>query len=111
MLFSIITTVCAKRCSTSSPTLVLRNQSSGLNVCFLFCSSVTPFFNSFINIFVVHGSWGNKEKRRQFFENYAAEHSFDPLNPDRWYIQPRDKLLATPVILLFYSSSPLLRLF
>eukprot|EP00026_Physarum_polycephalum_P003234 Phypoly_transcript_03244.p1 GENE.Phypoly_transcript_03244~~Phypoly_transcript_03244.p1 ORF type:complete len:742 (+),score=88.29 Phypoly_transcript_03244:221-2446(+) len=32
--------------------------------------------------------------RRQFFERYAKENDFDPLVPENWYYQSRDKILA-----------------
>eukprot|EP00026_Physarum_polycephalum_P001261 Phypoly_transcript_01262.p1 GENE.Phypoly_transcript_01262~~Phypoly_transcript_01262.p1 ORF type:complete len:970 (+),score=114.54 Phypoly_transcript_01262:138-3047(+) len=36
-------------------------------------------------------SWNDIETRRVFFENYAAENEFDPLNPGNWYSQPIEK--------------------
>eukprot|EP00026_Physarum_polycephalum_P002695 Phypoly_transcript_02703.p1 GENE.Phypoly_transcript_02703~~Phypoly_transcript_02703.p1 ORF type:complete len:811 (+),score=66.41 Phypoly_transcript_02703:184-2616(+) len=32
------------------------------------------------------------ESRRKVFENYAKQNGFDPLDPEKWYSQPRDKL-------------------
>eukprot|EP00026_Physarum_polycephalum_P001762 Phypoly_transcript_01764.p1 GENE.Phypoly_transcript_01764~~Phypoly_transcript_01764.p1 ORF type:complete len:946 (-),score=154.63 Phypoly_transcript_01764:299-3136(-) len=29
--------------------------------------------------------WTNKENRRQFFDEFAAERAFDPLEPENWY--------------------------
>jgi hypothetical protein len=28
-------------------------------------------------------------ERKEFFENYARQKGFDPLNPDNWYAQSR----------------------
>ena len=28
--------------------------------------------------------------RRKYFEKYASQHKFDPLNPESWYSQPKD---------------------
>eukprot|EP00026_Physarum_polycephalum_P012597 Phypoly_transcript_12920.p1 GENE.Phypoly_transcript_12920~~Phypoly_transcript_12920.p1 ORF type:complete len:356 (+),score=59.55 Phypoly_transcript_12920:23-1069(+) len=39
--------------------------------------------------------WEKIDARRKFFENYAKDHGFDPLKPENWYKQPRDKILAT----------------
>jgi hypothetical protein len=40
-------------------------------------------------------SWKN---RRRFFENYAKENGFDPLNPENWYLQAREKIISTKVL-------------
>jgi hypothetical protein len=41
--------------------------------------------------------------RRKFFENFAAENGFDPLNPRNWHSLPREKIMAAKVS---YFSSP-----
>jgi hypothetical protein len=41
----------------------------------------------------------NVANRRQFFENYAEENGFDPLNPKNWYAQPTEKIMAVKVLL------------
>jgi len=38
--------------------------------------------------------WGDSVNRRKFFENYARENGFDPLEPENWYAQPTSKILA-----------------
>lgn len=44
--------------------------------------------------------WKKEENRREFFENYAAENGIDPLLPDHWFSQPREKILAFKVIII-----------
>eukprot|EP00026_Physarum_polycephalum_P001009 Phypoly_transcript_01010.p1 GENE.Phypoly_transcript_01010~~Phypoly_transcript_01010.p1 ORF type:complete len:1168 (+),score=148.17 Phypoly_transcript_01010:225-3728(+) len=46
--------------------------------------------------------------RRLFFENYAKEHNFDPLEPHNWYIQPIARINATKgarKVLHYYGRS------
>eukprot|EP00026_Physarum_polycephalum_P003078 Phypoly_transcript_03087.p1 GENE.Phypoly_transcript_03087~~Phypoly_transcript_03087.p1 ORF type:complete len:857 (-),score=123.40 Phypoly_transcript_03087:4-2394(-) len=48
------------------------------------------------------------ENRRKFFENYAKTMGFDPLNPNNWYSQPLDNILATKGsrgVLLYHKFS------
>lgn len=50
-------------------------------------------------------AWSNKDTamwsaavdRRKFFENYAQLNKFDPLVPDNWYLQPKERILAHSV--------------
>ena len=35
--------------------------------------------------------------RRRIFENYADVHGFDPLNPENWYLQPKERILSFKV--------------
>eukprot|EP00026_Physarum_polycephalum_P003961 Phypoly_transcript_03978.p1 GENE.Phypoly_transcript_03978~~Phypoly_transcript_03978.p1 ORF type:complete len:727 (+),score=78.73 Phypoly_transcript_03978:92-2272(+) len=35
-----------------------------------------------------------KENRRKFFEKYASENGFDPRDPEGWYLQSRERILA-----------------
>eukprot|EP00026_Physarum_polycephalum_P003383 Phypoly_transcript_03394.p1 GENE.Phypoly_transcript_03394~~Phypoly_transcript_03394.p1 ORF type:complete len:728 (+),score=54.40 Phypoly_transcript_03394:224-2407(+) len=44
--------------------------------------------------FKKHPLWYNAKNRRKFFEEYARENKFDPLNPKNWYIQQRKKIEA-----------------
>eukprot|EP00026_Physarum_polycephalum_P000846 Phypoly_transcript_00847.p1 GENE.Phypoly_transcript_00847~~Phypoly_transcript_00847.p1 ORF type:complete len:1309 (+),score=236.62 Phypoly_transcript_00847:226-3927(+) len=37
--------------------------------------------------------WTEAETRRKFFEDFARENGFDPLNPENWYHQSRDKIM------------------
>eukprot|EP00026_Physarum_polycephalum_P005354 Phypoly_transcript_05386.p1 GENE.Phypoly_transcript_05386~~Phypoly_transcript_05386.p1 ORF type:complete len:586 (+),score=95.25 Phypoly_transcript_05386:3-1760(+) len=39
------------------------------------------------------GHWIGIENRRKFFENFAADHGFDPHNPLDWYSQDKEKIL------------------
>eukprot|EP00026_Physarum_polycephalum_P002112 Phypoly_transcript_02116.p1 GENE.Phypoly_transcript_02116~~Phypoly_transcript_02116.p1 ORF type:complete len:954 (+),score=114.83 Phypoly_transcript_02116:59-2920(+) len=39
--------------------------------------------------------WNFIGNRKKFFEKYAKENGFDPLNPEEWYRQPRKRILAT----------------
>ena len=41
--------------------------------------------------------WRSKRNRREFFEDYARRHSFDPLSADNWYHQSHDDILSTKV--------------
>eukprot|EP00026_Physarum_polycephalum_P001627 Phypoly_transcript_01629.p1 GENE.Phypoly_transcript_01629~~Phypoly_transcript_01629.p1 ORF type:complete len:1030 (-),score=139.53 Phypoly_transcript_01629:75-3164(-) len=49
-------------------------------------------FNSSINSQA--SAWHEIANRRKFFENYARENKFDPLNPNNWYAQPKQKFMA-----------------
>lgn len=42
-------------------------------------------------------AWMNSTNRRQFFIDYAKDHHFDAFNPDNWYIQPRQQIMASKV--------------
>jgi len=37
------------------------------------------------------------------FEKYAKENSFDPLTPENWYAQSKQKLLQIKVFLYFFN--------
>jgi hypothetical protein len=41
--------------------------------------------------------WNNAAARRKFFEDYAKENGFDPLDPNNWYKISRYKLMALQV--------------
>eukprot|EP00026_Physarum_polycephalum_P002270 Phypoly_transcript_02276.p1 GENE.Phypoly_transcript_02276~~Phypoly_transcript_02276.p1 ORF type:complete len:794 (+),score=74.23 Phypoly_transcript_02276:119-2500(+) len=41
------------------------------------------------------GAIYKRPNRRKFFEKYAKLHGFDPLNPVNWYMQPKNRILAT----------------
>jgi hypothetical protein len=47
--------------------------------------------------------WQDDYKRRQFFEKYAKDNNFDPLNREEWYMQSRGKIATVEVWILFYS--------
>ena len=71
------------------------------------CTSLSPRLSFFIILslslilfYIV--SWHTTESRRIFFERYAEQQGFDPLNPDYWYSQSRDKILAVKVQDLLY---------
>eukprot|EP00026_Physarum_polycephalum_P003664 Phypoly_transcript_03677.p1 GENE.Phypoly_transcript_03677~~Phypoly_transcript_03677.p1 ORF type:complete len:748 (+),score=79.94 Phypoly_transcript_03677:247-2244(+) len=51
--------------------------------------------------------WSEAKKRRKFFEQYAAEHGFDPLVPENWYSQTRGSVIAHQggSRVLFYHNS------
>eukprot|EP00026_Physarum_polycephalum_P000813 Phypoly_transcript_00814.p1 GENE.Phypoly_transcript_00814~~Phypoly_transcript_00814.p1 ORF type:complete len:797 (+),score=105.00 Phypoly_transcript_00814:1557-3947(+) len=44
---------------------------------------------------LISRSWSEPSNRRRFFERYAKNHSFDPLNPENWYAQSQNKILVT----------------
>lgn len=44
--------------------------------------------------------WHDSNNRRKFFEEYARDHSFDPLIPDHWYVQPFKRIMAREVLLI-----------
>lgn len=52
-------------------------------------------FNYYLPIQIV----ASEEDRRNFFENYAATHKFNPLVPSNWYSQPKERFLSTKVFL------------
>eukprot|EP00026_Physarum_polycephalum_P000469 Phypoly_transcript_00470.p1 GENE.Phypoly_transcript_00470~~Phypoly_transcript_00470.p1 ORF type:complete len:781 (-),score=102.87 Phypoly_transcript_00470:244-2586(-) len=42
--------------------------------------------------------WSKKTARRKSFEDFAKTNNFDPLVPENWYSQPKQKLLGIPGI-------------
>ena len=48
--------------------------------------------------------WDGEIQRRNFFENYASANDFDPLVPDNWYAQPKDKIMSYKVISRNFSE-------
>ena len=42
--------------------------------------------------------WNDPIRRRKYFENYARANDFDPLVPDNWYSQSKDKIVGMKVI-------------
>ena len=93
-----------------------------IKVCLFFSFFYCSFFSSSLLFFLflflllanfVSETWDNDHKRRLYFERYARENSFDPLIPQNWYSQGREKILATTVFasLLFLSLSSFLLLF
>lgn len=46
------------------------------------------------------------KRRREFFNEFAFSHGFDPLVPDHWYTIARERILQLKVT--FYSSLYLL---
>jgi hypothetical protein len=49
--------------------------------------------------------WPTRENMRKFFEEYAKENSFDPLNPNNWYSISRSKIFASKVDFCILSLS------
>lgn len=41
--------------------------------------------------------WESIENRRNFFEDYAEKHAFDPLIASNWYSQSKENIMATKV--------------
>lgn len=53
--------------------------------------------------------WNSKSNRRAFFEKYARDHGFDPLNPFNWYSQPTKRIISVPggrSVMMHHSNSP-----
>lgn len=48
--------------------------------------------------------WEDKNNRRNFFEEYAKKHCFDPLKPENWYHQTRAIIVQEEVILMFFKN-------
>jgi hypothetical protein len=46
---------------------------------------------------LITASWKDAENRRNFFLSYSQENNFDPLNPENWYSQSIDKMMAVKV--------------
>ena len=42
-------------------------------------------FNETMSFFLCAFAEWNNQKRKQFFENFAQQNKFDPLNPENWY--------------------------
>lgn len=49
--------------------------------------------------------WQDKKNRRKFFENFAREKGFDPLDSHSWYSVSRNSILTHPVnlFILFFN--------
>ena len=62
---------------------------------------------SLIYISIWTDEWITVEKRRAFFETYAKDNRFNPLEPSNWYAQSTSKLLNTKVCLFCMCLSPL----
>ena len=45
-----------------------------------------------------------KENRRKFFMDFAAQNGFDPLKPENWYSQQRQRIVELPVFPITFSS-------
>lgn len=94
--------VSSKLYSLSSLTLALKNQNSEFNVLFYYFYSFIFFIIIIvINIIVFSAEWNDEERRREALETYARDHAFDPLIPQNWYSQSRDKLNSIEVIFSF----------
>jgi hypothetical protein len=67
-------------------------------------ASVCPFID-FLNATFLIGAiaWRDVGNRRRFFENYAKENGFDPHDPENWYLQPKDNILAVKVPFSHFS--------
>jgi len=59
--------------------------------------------------FVVRGAWKDTEQRRNFFINYAKANGFDPLNTNKWYSHPQERIRAVKVcysyLFVFFLTS------
>ena len=64
-------------------------------------------FCSFAYLLFIAASYYFRVNRKKFFESYARANNFDPLNPNQWYAQSPEKLLALKVPLSSYLLSPL----
>lgn len=60
----------------------------------------TPIRRNFFN---------NKFRRKQLFEQYAAENGFDPFIPANWYNQSRRKVMAHQVLVLTWFLRRMLK--
>lgn len=59
------------------------------------------FYLFYIYLFPFLGVWHDFKARRRYFENYANEQGFDPLNAEGWQSQPLEKILAAKVLFAF----------
>ena len=65
-------------------------------------ASFLPFLFVFVDFFVlltsIIATWREIGDRRGFFENYAANHSFNHQDPEGWYKQPLEMIMSTKVL-------------
>eukprot|EP00026_Physarum_polycephalum_P001458 Phypoly_transcript_01460.p1 GENE.Phypoly_transcript_01460~~Phypoly_transcript_01460.p1 ORF type:complete len:826 (+),score=126.37 Phypoly_transcript_01460:385-2862(+) len=56
-------------------------------------------------------AWHLESSRKQFFENYAATNGFNPLDPEQWYFQARNKIMTTKgaANVLYYHKNSIAR--
>eukprot|EP00026_Physarum_polycephalum_P000538 Phypoly_transcript_00539.p1 GENE.Phypoly_transcript_00539~~Phypoly_transcript_00539.p1 ORF type:complete len:959 (+),score=132.38 Phypoly_transcript_00539:57-2933(+) len=66
---------------------------------------VDLFPNIGLNIakFSATDKWKDAAKRRRFFENYAKEKGFDARNPEGWYTQSKNRLMASQGVVSIIS--------
>ena len=69
----------------------------GLNMHQFSGRGIMYFLNDVLIRFEV--GWNNLETRRAYFEKYAKQNGFDPLNSDNWYLQPKIKVVTVKVFL------------
>lgn len=52
---------------------------------------------------VGHGHWKEVENRRKFFEDFAVQNQFNPLQPENWYSVPTVTILKSKVGRFIYA--------
>lgn len=50
-----------------------------------------------ISQYLLLGEWYEPQSRMEFFEKFAKDNNFDPHDPNQWYIQSRESIMATKV--------------
>ena len=83
------------------------------SVCLLISSLllVFPFasflvmISSYTRIDSSSSDWRELEHRRGFFEGFAQAQGFNPHDPEQWYAQPRQTVIASPVPPRYSPSS------
>jgi len=69
----------------------------------------TTLFHIFLNHYAE--KWADPPERRKFFENYASEKGFDPLNAENWYSvslnQIFEKKKETQAVVVYHGHSVL----
>lgn len=66
------------------------------------------FFFRFYNLFLAQ-HWLDARNRRKFFETFARQHSFDPLDPEGWYQNISSERLFSTKVLFFINFTRVLK--
>ena len=62
---------------------------------------------SHLSLFLYLAVWKSPENRRNFFEKYAKQNGFDPLDPELWYSQTKENILAAVSYIHYFSYANL----
>ena len=83
---------------------ITSHHSKLMDFCFFVCLLLSFPCTYFFSFFLLGGHWNEIQNRREFFDNFALSHGFDPLVPQHWYPVTQQQVLETKVWLFLYYS-------